>query len=86
MRLDQGQDTGSKFLSLAGRPFVFVMRELLPDFDRKLEIIRRAFGPALSRFGITWPVKRGIDLDDVEVPRIELQFVRFQEGIKQAGP
>ena len=68
VRFGERQDTGFEFLGLAGGPLIFVVRELPPDFDGKLKIIRCTPGPAFCCFGTTWPVKRGVDLDDVEVP------------------
>ena len=86
MRLDERLDTGFEFIGLTGRPLVFVMRQLLPDLDGKLKIIGRTFRPTPGCFGIAGTVKGGIDLDDIEVSRVELQFVRFHQRIKQAGP
>jgi hypothetical protein len=62
------------------------MGELLPDFDRKFEIGGCSFGPTLGSFGITRPVKGGVDLNGVEVPRIKSQFVRLQKRIKETCP
>src|SRR6516225_5312990 len=62
------------------------MRELLPCLYRELEIGGSPFCPALRRFRITRPVKSGIDLDDIEVSRIELQLVGLEQRVEHACP
>ena len=51
-----------------------------------MEIIRRAFGPAFRSLRATGPIKCRVDLDRIEVSRIELQLIPLQERIKDARP
>ena len=85
-RLRQRRDAGSEFLHFRPGPFGLTVRELLPQLDCKFEIVRRPLSPAFGCLGATGPIERGIDLDDVEVPRVKLQLVGFLEGVKNAGP
>jgi len=85
-RLGQRRNAGFKFIKLLGSPSRFIVRKPLPNLDGEFEIIRGAFRPAFSRLRAGRPIKRGIELDGVEVPRVELELVGFLEGIKNAGP
>ena len=85
-RLGQRRNAGFKFIKLLGSPSRFIVRKPLPNLDGEFEIIRGTFRPAFSRLRAGRPIKRGIDLDGVEVPRVELELVGFLEGIKNAGP
>ena len=71
---------------ICGQNRLAVVRELLPGLDRELELSRRARNPALRCFGSAWAIESGIHFDGIEIPRIELQFVAFFEGIEDSGP
>jgi hypothetical protein len=62
------------------------MSELLPCFDSEFEVVGGSPGPTLGSFGVAWPVESRIDLNRVEVPGIELQFVCFQKRVEETGP
>src|SRR5262245_46455491 len=85
-RFEEWCDSLSEFLDVRLNPTVFFVRELLPRFDRKFEVFGRPLCPALRRFRSARPIESGIDLDCIEVPRIELQFVGSCEWIKQSCP
>jgi hypothetical protein len=63
----KGQNASFEFFHFGRSPVAFLVRELLPYFDRKLEILGRALRPGFGGFWNAWPVESGIDFDRVEV-------------------
>jgi hypothetical protein len=63
-------------------PSIFFMCELLPRFDSEFEIFGSPIRPAFRRLWSTRTIKSGIDLDCIEVTRIELQFVGSRQWIE----
>src|SRR5690606_10424741 len=53
------------------------VRELLKEFERELEVGRRALRPAGGRRGRRHAIERRVDLDGVEVVRVEAEFVEL---------
>ena len=86
LRLGQWRDARLEILDFQGSPFGFAVSELLPHLHRELEVVRRAFCPAFRCPRSAGTIERGIDLDGIEVTRVELQLVGFLEGIKNARP
>ena len=86
LRLGQWRDARLEILDFQGSPFGFAVSELLPHLHRELEVVRRAFCPAFGCLRSAGTIERGIDLDGIEVTRVELQLVGFLEGIKNARP
>jgi hypothetical protein len=63
----KGPNAGFEFFRFGRSPVPFLVRELLPHFNRKIEILRSAFRPRLGSFRGAWSVERGIDFNRVEV-------------------
>ena len=86
LRLSQWRNARFEFLDFGSSPFGFAVSELLPHLQGELEVVGRAFCPAFGCLRRAGTIERGIDLDGIEVTRIELQLVSFLEGIKNTCP
>ena len=86
VRLSQRQDTGFELFGLGGRPIALLVRELLPGFDGKFKVGRRAFRPTLRSFGCARAIERGVDFDSIEITRVELQFISLRQRVKDTSP
>src|SRR5262245_39218410 len=85
-RLEERRDSLFEFIDVRLNPSVLSVSELLPRFNRKFEVFGRPLRPAFRCFRSARTIESGIDLDRIEVPRIELQFVGSCEWIKQSCP
>jgi len=56
------------------------VRQIPADFDREREVRRRLVSPALDRFASRQPVERRIELDGIEVARVELEPAPCRES------
>ena len=86
LRLNDRQDAFLEFINSFNSPFRFLMRELLPSLNGKFKVCRCALDPAFRCLRRARPVERGVDFNDIEVSRIELQLIRFRNGIKNTSP
>src|SRR3954471_14223277 len=55
------------------------MSELLPQLDRELEVVRDFGRPRLGRVLVGRAIEGAIDLDGIEVARVEIQLVGVLE-------